>query len=507
MTILYIDAFSGISGDMFLGALVDAGLAEADLRRVLASLPIEGYELLVRREKRGGIEATRVEVKLAEGEQPHRRLSDIEKIIGAAPFPGNGERPASGAANQTRRGDGERPASGAANQTRRGDGERPASGAANQTRRGNGARGASPAAKQGAGGSAGAGQGSPGFVPTSSDLIPGLSRALAVFRRLAEAEARVHGTTVEKVHFHEVGAVDAIVDIFGVCAGLEILGVERVVASPLPMGSGSVDAEHGRLPVPVPAVVELMKGFPIRLRQGFGGQAYEEEGELTTPTGAALAVTLADTFGPMPAMVIEKVGYGAGARGMSPRPFDRLRAGSDGRGSNGTAGRGQVPNVLRLILGREVGGDAAESDSVWLLEANVDDASGETLGAATQALFEAGALDVWLVPATMKKGRPGVVLACLATEGLVAAVEDAIFRETTTFGVRRSAVERTKLAREHVTVETAFGPVRVKVGRRGGKVITASPEYEDCRRLAEERGAAFREVYAAAVEAWRSKAE
>ena len=234
MTILYIDAFAGISGDMFLGALVDAGLAEADLRRVLASLPIEGYELLVRREKRGGIEATRVEVKLAEGEQPHRRLSDIEKIIGAAPFPGNGERPASGAANQTRRG----------------DGERPARGAANQTRRGNGARGASPAAKQGAGGSAGAGQGSPGFVPTSSDLIPGLSRALAVFRRLAEAEARVHGTTAEKVHFHEVGAVDAIVDIFGVCAGLEILGVDRVVASPLPMGSGSVDAAHGRLPVP-----------------------------------------------------------------------------------------------------------------------------------------------------------------------------------------------------------------------------------------------------------------
>jgi len=486
---------------MFLGALLDAGLAEADLRAALATLPIGGYELLVRREKRGGLEATRVEVKLdPKAEQPHRHLSDIENIIGAAHLPGNGERPASGAANQTRRGDGERPASGAANQTRRGDGERPASGAAKC-----GAGGG--AAKCGAGGAAGAGQGSPGFVPTSSDLIPGLSRALAVFRRLAEAEARVHGTTVEKVHFHEVGAVDAIVDIFGVCAGLEILGVDRVVASPLPMGSGSVDAAHGRLPVPVPAVVELMKGFPIRLRQGFGGQAYEEEGELTTPTGAALAVTLADTFGPMPAMVIEKVGYGAGARGMSPRPFDRLRAGSDGRGSNGTAGRGQVPNVLRLILGREVGGDAAESDSVWLLEANVDDASGETLGAATQALFEAGALDVWLVPATMKKGRPGVVLACLATEGLVAAVEDAIFRETTTFGVRRSAVERTKLAREHVTVETAFGPVRVKVGRRGGKVITASPEYEDCRRVAEERGAAFREVYAAAMEAWRGSAE
>jgi len=430
MTILYIDAFSGISGDMFLGALLDAGLAEADLRAALASLPIEGYELLVRREKRGGIEATRVEVRLDPGaEQPHRHLHHIEEIIKGG--------------------------------------------------RDCGLRIADC-------GLDGIPQIRPGEAGTHL-------RALAVFRRLAEAEARVHGTTPEKVHFHEVGAVDAIVDIVGVCAGLEMLGVERVVASPLPMGSGSVDAAHGRLPVPVPAVVELMKGFPIR--PPTGQACGEEEGELTTPTGAALVVTLADAFGPMPAMVIEKVGYGAGAR--------------EGK---------HVPNLLRVILGREVGpsssrragttpgqADDAEADTVWLLEANVDDASGETLGAATQALFEAGALDVWLVAATMKKGRPGVVLACLAAEGLVAAVEEAIFRETTTFGVRRSAVERTKLAREHVTVETAFGPVRVKVGRRGGRVVTAAPEYEDCRRLAAERGAAFREVYAAAMEAWRGK--
>ena len=408
MTILYIDAFSGISGDMFLGALVDAGLAEADLRAALEELPIGGYELLVRKENRGGLAATRVEVKLdPKAEQPHRHLKDIEEII-----------------NQC------------------------------------GVRSAECGVKD---------------------------KAKAVFRRLAEAEARVHGTTAEKVHFHEVGAVDAIVDIFGVCAGLEMLGVERVVASPLPMGSGSVDAAHGRLPVPVPAVVELMKGIPIRLRQGYGGQARacDEEGELTTPTGAALAVTLAEAFGPMPPMTVETVGYGAGSR--------------EGN---------RVPNVLRVLVGRAVGQtDAAEADTVWLLEANVDDASGETLGAATQALFEAGAMDVWLTAATMKKGRPGVVLACLAAEGLVAAVEEAIFRETPTFGVRRSAVERTKLAREHATVQTAFGPVRVKVGRRGGRVVTASPEYEDCRRLAAERGVALREVYAAAMAAWRGKAE
>ena len=404
MSILYIDAFSGISGDMFLGALLDAGLAEADLRAALARLPIGGYELAVRKEKRGSLAATRVEVKLdPKAKQPHRHLSEIENILSAAHLAGNGTRP---------------------------------------PRR---------AAKRGA-------------------------RALEVFQRLAEAEARVHGTTAQEVHFHEVGAVVAIVDIFGVCAGLEILGVERVVSSGLPMGSGHVDAAHGRLPVPVPAVVELMRGFPVRL--------CEEEGELVTPTGAALAVTLADAFGPMPAMVMEKVGYGAGAR--------------EGK---------HVPNVLRVILGRAAGPDAAESDSVWLLEANLDDATGETVGAATQALFEAGAVDVWVTAAMMKKGRPGMVLSCLAPEGLVGAVEEAFFRETPTFGVRRVRAERSKLAREHVEVETRFGRVRVKVGRRGGRIVTASPEYEDCRRAAAERSVAVREVYGAAMEAWRGNAE
>ena len=388
MTILYIDAFSGISGDMFLGALLDAGLAEADLRKALAQLPVGGYELLVRKEKRGSLAATRVEVKLdPKVKQPHRNLSEIEEII-------------------------------------------------RQQATGNRQR--------------------------------ATDKALAVFRRLAEAEARVHGTTAEKVHFHEVGAVDAIVDIFGVCAGLEMLGVERIVSSGLPMGSGTVESAHGRLPVPAPAVAELMKGFPVR--------ECGEEGELTTPTGAALAVTLADAFGPMPAMTVEHVGYGAGARENK-----------------------DVPNVLRLILGREVGGDAAESDTVWLLEANLDDATGQTVGAATQALFEAGAVDVWATAATMKKGRPGVVVSCLVPEGLVGAAEEAFFRETPTFGVRRMRMERTKLAREHVTVETRFGPVRVKVGRRAGRVVTATPEYEDCRRLAAEGGVGVREVYQAAI--------
>jgi len=390
MAIIYVDAYVGVSGDMLLGALLDAGLPQETLREVLGRLPVGGYELRVGREARKGLMGTRAEVRLSEAaHHHHRHLSDIEAIIDAGALPGR-------AAEWAR----------------------------------------------------------------------------AVFRRLAEAEAKVHGTTPDHVHFHEVGAVDSIVDIVGVCAGLALLGVDRVLSSPLPMGSGYVETEHGRLPVPAPAVVELTKGVPTR--------EYDEPGELTTPTGAAILVTLAERFGPMPAMVTQAVGYGAGAR-------------------QGV----RTANMVRVFLGRPVEeGQEGEADSAWLLEANLDDATGEALGAATRGLFEAGALDVWLTPVTMKKGRPGVILACLADDGHRAAVEETIFRETTTFGVRRMRVDRTKLQREHVEVATPFGAVRVKVGRRGGKIVTALPEYEDCLRLAGERGVAFREVYDAARARW-----
>jgi len=400
VTLLYVDAFSGVSGDMMLGALVAAGLEEGTLRDVLGRLNLEGYDLAVSRSVRQGLAATRVEVRLHDHGHGHgghghghgRHLPEIEALIARATLPGR-------------------------------SGE----------------------------------------------------QARAVFRRLAEAEAKVHGQPIDTVHFHEVGAVDAIVDIVGTCAGLALLGVDRLVASPLPMGSGYVDTAHGRLPVPAPAVVELMRGLPTR--------ECTETGELTTPTGAALLATLAESFGPMPPMVPEVVGYGAGSR------------------------EGQhVPNLLRFVLGRAAdGGDAAEHDSVWLLETNLDDATGEILGAATTTLMAAGALDVWLTPATMKKGRPGVVLACLATEAARAAVEDAVFRQTGSFGVRRTRVDRTKLAREHVTVETPHGAVRVKIGRRSGEVVVAAPEYEDCLRLAEARGVALRVVYDAARAAYERK--
>jgi len=393
MRIIYIDAFSGASGDMLLGALLDAGLPETDLRACLARLPVGGYEISVRREKRLGLLGTRAEVRLEHvAHHPARHLSDIEKIISEAKLP---------------------------------------------------ARAA--------------------------------EWATAVFRRLAEAEAKVHGSTPEAVHFHEVGAVDSIVDIVGVCTGLALLGVERVVASALPLGSGYVDTAHGRLPVPAPAVVELLRGVPTR--------ACDETGELVTPTGAAILVTLAEGFGPPPPMVIEAAGYGAGAR----------------QGE-------RVPNLVRVMIGRPDEG-AAGADTVWLLEANLDDATGETMGAAAQALLAAGALDVWLTPATMKKGRPGVVLACLADEASLASVEETMFRETTTFGIRRSQVLRSKLEREHIEVVTPLGPVRIKVGRRGGRLVVAKPEYEDCVRLARERGVAFRDVYEAARAAWVARAK
>jgi len=426
MSIIYVDAFSGASGDMLLGALLDAGLPQEALSAHLARLPLEGYRLDVRREKRLGIMATRAEV-IIEGESPchdhdhghghdhphkhehdhahahaqaqkkprahgpSRRLPEIEKLIAGAGLPGRAA-----------------------------------------------------------------------------------EWATAVFRRLAQAEAKVHGQLPEEVHFHEVGAVDSIVDIVGVCAGLATLGVERLISSPLPMGSGYVEIAHGRFPVPPPAVVELMRGRPTR--------ECGETGELTTPTGAAILVTLAESFGPMPAMTINAVGYGAGAR----------------QGE-------RTPNVVRVVIGRPAEEADAEADAVWLVEANLDDATGETLGATTRSLFAAGALDVWLTAVTMKKGRPGVVLACLADDAALGAVEETIFRETTTFGLRRSRVVRSKLAREHVEVETPLGPVRVKVGRRGGRVVTALPEYDDCVRLAEEKGVAFRDVYEAARAAWAKR--
>ncbi len=391
MTLIYVDAPAGASGDMLLAALLDAGADQAALRRHLATLPLTGYELEVREEVRHGLRCLRAEVRLEHGGgHPHRGLAEVHEMIDAG------------------------------------------------------------------------------------DLPPGAAeRAKAVFARLAEAEARVHGTTPEAVHFHEVGAVDAVVDVAGVTTCLALLEADRVACSPLPMGSGYVETSHGRLPVPAPAVVELMRGCPTA--------ESPEPGERTTPTGAALLATLAEAFGPMPAMTVRGAGYGAGGR----------------KGRHG-------PNCLRVIVGEPSSTKKEESDTMWLIETNLDDATPETIAAAAEALLDAGARDAWTTPATMKKGRPGLVLACLAEETAREAVEETLFVHTPTFGLRRRRVERAVLARRHERVETPFGTVRVKVGRRAGRVLTASPEYQDCLRLARARGVAFRDVAEAARAAWRA---
>jgi pyridinium-3,5-bisthiocarboxylic acid mononucleotide nickel chelatase len=482
MSIIYIDASSGASGDMLLGALLDVGLPETALREALARMPVEGYRLDIRREMRGGLAATRADVRLLdehdhEHEHPHGDHGEPGHSH-AAEHAGHGhDHPHGGHEHEPHGGDPEESAhhkhGDALHHSHPHDAAHHAGYHDDSSHAGHHADGS----RHEAGGHHHARS---RHLPEILEIIAGANLpgraaewASAVFRRLADAEAKVHGTTPDNIHFHEVGAVDAIVDIVGVCSGLALLGHPRVIVSPLPMGSGFVQCAHGRLPVPAPAVIELARGIPVA--------ASMEPGELTTPTGAALLVTLAERFGPMPAMVPEAIGYGAGSR----------------QGKT-------APNVLRAVLGREPSGadDAAEADSVWVIEANLDDATGETLGATTRALLDAGALDAWLAPVTMKKGRPGVILGCLADEVRRAAIEDVIFRQTTTFGIRRTRAERTKLDRRHVEVATPFGPVRIKVGSRAGKIVTALPEYEDCLRLAQERGIAFREVYDAARAAY-----
>jgi len=291
-----------------------------------------------------------------------------------------------------------------------------------------------------------------------------------VFRALAEAEAAVHGTAVGLVHFHEVGAVDAIVDVVGTVVALERLGVARLECSALTEGTGWVESAHGRLPVPVPATAQLIRGVPV--------QQVEAEGELLTPTGAALLVTLAERFGPFPTMRVESVGYGAGSRDPAGRP-----------------------NVLRLFVGETE--EAWQADEVVVLETNLDDISGEILGHLSGLLLEEGALDVFLVAIQMKKQRPGVLLTVLAPPEKARPLERTIFTHTGTFGIRWRRADRHVLAREHQVVETEFGPVRVKVGRLGGDVVVRAPEYEDCARLAASAGVPLRLVYEAAQAAAR----
>lgn len=297
------------------------------------------------------------------------------------------------------------------------------------------------------------------------------SLAKRMFARLGEAEAASHGIPVEKVHFHEVGAVDSIYDFVGIAVGLDWLGVDHYSSRAVPTGRGFVDCEHGRLPVPAPAVARLLAGIPLA--------STTIESELTTPTGAAVIATLVREFTDSPAMTIEKIGVGAGTRELA-----------------------EQPNILRLFLGETAStGSTRGSDLVWQLETNLDDATAEQIGYCRERLLEAGALDVYAIPIQMKKGRPGSLLAVLCDDAILAAAEEILFRETGTFGVRRHRVARSKLERKSLDVTTPWGAVRGKLGWNE-RIRVFSPEYEDCARLARERDVPLPDVYRAAVRAF-----
>lgn len=286
------------------------------------------------------------------------------------------------------------------------------------------------------------------------------SRAARIFTRLAEAEARVHGTRVDEVHFHEVGAVDAIVDVTGACIGLHLLGVEAVHCSALPVGGGFVTGAHGRIPIPGPGTAELLKGFPV-VDTGV-------KRELVTPTGAAILTTLSVSAGTMPAMTVEAVGYGAGDMDL------------------------ETPNVLRLFVGRAA--DSGGRETIMQVETTVDDMQPQLWEAVMERLFESGALDVYLTPVVMKKSRPGTVLTALCPPDKVTELSRVLFEESPTIGVRWTAYQRERLEREVVTLATAYGAISFKVSRLDGRVVTATPEFEEVRRIARAKGLPVREV-------------
>lgn len=375
MTLLYIDCFSGASGDMFLGALLDAGAPEETVRTSLDALGLDGWSLAILKTMKGPVAATQVKVAATDG-SPSRRYADIRTLIGEAPLEARIK-----------------------------------------------------------------------------------ERALRTFELLALAEAEVHGAPVEDVHFHEVGGIDAIVDIVGAAAAIEWFGPDEVITSPIATGRGEARSLHGAIPVPAPAVMELLHGA-VLFERG--------EDELITPTGAAIISAASTSFGSMPPMKIGRVGYGAGSRD------------------------GELPNVLRIIEGES---PPLPSSEHLLIETNLDDMSPELIPYAIERLLEAGADDAWSSPIGMKKARQGVQLSVLVTESSRRAVLDVLYRETTTLGARVRGAEKDELERQWETVTVEGHPVRVKIGTLRGEVVNESPEYEDAAKVARITGLPLIEVY------------
>lgn len=384
MKIFYFDCFSGISGDMTVGALLDCGVDFAVIRDEIKKLDLKGYSLSRRKQKRGGITGTKFSVKIdPKSRQPHRHLDDILDLIQKADLREKAK-----------------------------------------------------------------------------------ADATAIFRRLARAEAKIHRTTAAKIHFHEVGAVDSIIDIVATAVAINSLRVDRFISSPVALGSGSVVCQHGILPVPAPATMELLGGAKVYT----SGQ----KRELVTPTGAAILRHYCGDFGGIPEMSVRRVGYGAGS-------YDDP----------------QRPNLLRIVIGETE--DAFLRDAIQVIETNVDDMNPEFYDHIFRRLFDAGALDVYLVPIYMKKTRPGNILTVLAEPKDKRKLVSIILDETTTFGLRSYVAEKIMLSRKTVKVTTRFGEVKVKIGFAGENVKTIAPEYDDCLRIAEEKGVPIKDVFREAL--------
>ncbi len=378
MRTAYFDCFSGISGDMILGAFMDAGVDIDALRRELAKLDLTGYEIKAEKVMRSGIAATKAHVVVGNKDQKPRHLPDILNVIEGSSL--------------------------------------------------------SPAVKEKSG---------------------------RIFSQMAQAEARAHGTSPDKIHFHEVGAVDAIVDIVGSVISAELLGITHIIASSINVGSGSVQTSHGQFPVPAPATAELLKGIPF--------YQSSTQFELATPTGTAIIASLSASFGLLPAMKVDRIAYGAGDKDFSGKP-----------------------NVLRLMIGEPVA--AYEEDTSIVIETNIDDMNPQAYEYIIELLLQRGAQDAYLTPIIMKKGRPAVLLSALTDPSKADVILDTIFRETTSIGVRIREVGRRKLSREISEVDTPYGKIRMKISKRGDEMLTATPEYDDCRRIAEEMRVPLKKV-------------
>jgi uncharacterized protein (TIGR00299 family) protein len=380
MKIAYLDCFSGVSGDMFVGSLLDAGLSIERLKEIIAGLKLNGYTLSAKKEERNQIFGTRFSVVLEQEDQPARHLKDIKEILEGSDLP--------------------------------------------------------------------------------KSVI---EQCILIFERLAIIEGEIHNISPEEVHFHEVGAIDSIIDVVASVAGIHLLGVGKLYVSRIPIGSAIITSVHGPLPVPTPATIALLKGVPV----------YDsgQDVEMVTPTGAALLTSLGSSFGPMPPMTIERVGYGVGSRTLPDRP-----------------------NLLRILIGSDA--DTQRLETVVVLESNLDDMSPELLGYLMDTLLEAGANDVSFSPIQMKKNRPGIRLQVIAHPEDKERLTRIIFRESTTLGIRVSYSQRAVLERKELTVQSPWGKMRVKEITIRGEDTVLLPEYEECRRIAKENNLALRDVYA-----------